>query len=339
MGELVYRKPKYLSYSALTIWYKNRTEFIKRYIAPERIPREPQGQPASVGSAFDARVKSHLYEYVFGKNYMPEVFSYDAMFASQVEPHNRDFAAPAGDYVFACYEKSGMLQRLKDLCDLAIEEPKFEDKLQESVDGVSLLGYSDIKIRIPDVLIVGDWKVNGFCSNSSTSPNKGYMLLGDGYKAKKQSRNHGKNHSMVTVEDFKGLAVSDTFMEDYEEAWATQTSGYAWMYGEPVGSENWVALIHQVTAKPLPDADYPLLKVSEYRSRVRKPFQEMKWRMFNKVWQCCQDGYFFPELSREESDQKTRDICESTARLSRALKKPDSNAETFIKLLQKPWYR
>ena len=52
------RIPTYLSYSSLTTLEKNSEEFFIKHLAETRAPKVPQERPASVGSAFDAYVKS-----------------------------------------------------------------------------------------------------------------------------------------------------------------------------------------------------------------------------------------------------------------------------------------
>ena len=55
------RKPKHLSYSSLSLWYKDREEFFVRYLSDTKAPRLPQENYMSIGSAFDAYAKSALH--------------------------------------------------------------------------------------------------------------------------------------------------------------------------------------------------------------------------------------------------------------------------------------
>lgn len=299
------RIPEYLSFSALSQYESDIDEFVLKYAADLRPPREMQGKPASVGSAFDARTKSVLYERYYGAGYMPEKYSYDALFTAQVEPQNRDFAGPAGDYVYECYKISGMFDHLTKLLDTAIEPPQFEFTVKTEVGGVPLLGKPDLFAKLPhSVKLIGDWKVNGFCSKSAVSPNPGYQLCLDGYKAPKQSKSHGVPHKSYKPVLVPGLGeISEAYMEDNNEGWASQLTGYGWCLGEPVGSEDVVIMIHQCVAKSLPDAQ-PLLRFSQYTSKVRKPFQEHLLKRYQKCWNALQTGHLYPELSRAESDER-----------------------------------
>src|SRR5579872_3823999 len=92
------RKPSYLSYSSLSLFEKDKEEFFLKHLASNRPDRIPQERPASVGSSFDARVKSEL-SIVLGI----AGNKFEDLFEAQVEPQNRDWALPAGQYVFEQY--------------------------------------------------------------------------------------------------------------------------------------------------------------------------------------------------------------------------------------------
>ena len=83
--------PRSLSYSSLCLFEKEPDEFYVRYLANHRAPRLPQEQPAAVGRAFDAYVKAQLNWHLYDRAMSPQ-FEFPAIFESQVEPQNRDFA-------------------------------------------------------------------------------------------------------------------------------------------------------------------------------------------------------------------------------------------------------
>jgi len=331
------RIPSYLSYSALEQFEGDRDEYFLRYLAQQRPERAPQGHPASVGSSFDAYVKAHLYEYFYGAGYMPEKYSFDALFTKQVEEQNRDFAKPAGKYVFHCYKLSGMLQRFIDAFSEAIEPPQFEFRVEAEIQGVTLLGLPDGYARLKGgISLVGDWKINGFCSKKSAiSPNKGYLKCLDGYRADKQSRSHDKTHKDAVPMEHGGLEISAQYMEDYNEKWAAQTAGYAWCLGEQVGSEEFVSLIHQGVAKPLPSGDYPLMRFSEYRGRIRKPFQELLLRRYQKVQAALASGHIYDDRSKADSDER----CDQMQGVSAAIANDDGPDADFFNSVVRPDWR
>jgi hypothetical protein len=296
------RDIKYLSFSSLAKFEEDVDEWCLRYATEDRPDREPQGLPASVGSAFDARVKAHMYDYSYGKGYMPEKYSYEALFEKQVEPQNRDFAGPAGDHVFECYQVSGFLNRLKTLAGEAVEPPQYEFRVERTVGGVPLLGLPDGYFKLPNCSVVFDMKVNGYCSKSPVSPNPGFILCRDGYVAQKQSRSHDTSHKAASKSDYRGVTIGG-FMEDASEAWASQLTGYGWCLGEEIGSENVVLMIHQVVAKPIADMR-PILRFAEFAGPVRTPFQEFLLTRYQRVWNAIQNDHLFLELTKEESQRR-----------------------------------
>lgn len=327
------RKPNYLSFSALTQFETDLDEAVLKYLADERPPREAQGQPASVGSAFDARTKSVLYERYYGPGYMPEKYSFDALFAAQVEPQNRDFALEAGDYVHACYKISGMFDKLVEILDRAIEPPQFEFTIEREVGGVPLLGKPDGYAKLPNgKSVILDWKVNGYCSKSPVSPNAGYQLCLDGYRAPKQSASHNTSHKNFRPILLDGVGtISESYLEDANEGWASQLSGYAWCLGEPVGTEDTVLIIHQVACKSLPAAK-PLLRFAHFASRVRKPFQELLLKRYQKVWASIQSEHIYPHLSLEQSRERF-ELMNGQAKYMK------DNQDDFFNQLVRPTFR
>ena len=189
------RIPKSLSYSSMSLYEKDKDEFFIRYLADKPAPRLPQEAPASVGASFDARVKSALHEALFGAGADPK-FAFQAIFESQVEPHNRDFALEAGRHVLECYKLTGAYDELLKLLQQSVEPPRFEFKVEGLIAGAPFLGKPDCRFvldlgqgRIPCIY---DWKVRGYCSKYGASPSKGYAICLDGF-AGKPSRNQGKH--------------------------------------------------------------------------------------------------------------------------------------------------
>lgn len=294
--------PEYISYSGMAQFGSDLDEFCLKYAVLNRPPREPQSHPASVGSAFDAFVKAELYDRYYGVNYKPE-FSREALFEKQVEEQNRDFAYEAGEHVLQAYKDSGMYERFTDVFDQVIEPPLFEVRAQGEIEGITLLGYPDGFGRLKNGCVIADWKVNGYCGKGSVSPQKGYGLCLDGFIADKHTRSHGKSHKDYTEAEFcEGITMGEAYMEDYHEKWASQTSGYAWLFGESVGSENFLAMIHQCVAKGMGEGQKPILRFAEFRGKVRKPFQKMLIKRYRKVWDALNSGHIYTKLSREEND-------------------------------------
>jgi len=330
------RVPFYLSFSGMTQFFSDRDEYFLRYIAENRPPRAPQGVPASVGSSFDARVKAELYERYYGKGYMPEKYSFDALFTKQVDECNRDFAKDAGIYVFDCYVKSGMYKRFTDVFDLCVEPPQFEFKVNKEIEGVPLLGLPDGHgVLKGGRNVIADWKVNGYCSKSNTSPTKGYLMCLDGYEAKKPSRSHEKSHKDHVPVVLDGVEISEQFMEDFEEKWASQTTGYGWCLDCPVGSEETIYMIHQCVAKPLPSGANPLLRFAEFRARTRTPFQQMLIKNYKRVWKAVSTGHIYDELSKEDSD---KEVARMHALAESLFGDKSEHSEWYADVIRPDWF-
>lgn len=295
------RIPKYISPSSLSKFEKDREGFFFNYCSEPRPDREPQSKPASVGSAFDACVKSRLMSDVFGES------SFSELFEAQVEKQNRDFALTAGRHVMENYVASGAYNDLLELIENAKEEPKFEFNAKTDVNGIPILGKPDCRFIHKDgAHIILDWKVNGYCGKSSTSPHKGYMLCRDGLNWKKPSQSNGTSHKFFKPFEFLGLTVNEFFMEQISIDWADQLSMYAWMLGEPVGSEEMVVCIEQIVAKAAPLA--PLLRIANHRARVSKTYQcELEIRL-DKMWAALNNRHIFNDLNMYENNLKIEEL-------------------------------
>jgi hypothetical protein len=299
------RIPTYLSYSSFSLMEKNEEEFYLKHLADNRPPRMPQERPASVGSAFDAYAKSSFHEALYGAGADPK-YGFQALFEAQVESHNRDWALEEGKYIFECYKLAGMYDELLALLQKSIEPPRMEFEVKCEIGGVPFLGKPDLRFVIPGpVKVTHDFKVNGYCSKSAVSPNKGYLLCMDGFKADKQNKSHGTTHAQVQPTDFHGLKIDGGALEDCSTEWADQLSLYAWALGEEMGDPNTIISVHQIVAKPMKEGR-PSLRVASYRARVRKSYQEHLLKRFQKAWAIIQSGHIFQSLSREDSDQRMK---------------------------------
>lgn len=301
------RKPRSISPSALAKYEKQRENYFLTYCSETRLEREPQAQPASVGSAFDAYVKSQLMSDLFGEPCFGELFE------KQVEPHNRDFALKAGRHVMENYIACGAYVDLLGMLESAVEEPQFEFDADTTVNGVPIAGKPDCRfVHRGGAHVILDWKVNGYCGKSSTSPSKGFAICRDGLGWDKPTRSHGKSHSLYEPEEFLGLIVNKFSMEDISIDWADQLSMYGWMMGEPVGSDQMVVCIEQVVAKSagkngLEDGP-PLLRFASHRSRVSPEYQQKLAVRIEKMWESLVNEHIFTDLDLESSMEKCNEL-------------------------------
>jgi len=299
------RIPPYLSPSQIALWASNRDEYYLQHLAEIRAPRPPQAIYMSIGSSFDAYVKSAMYERLFGAGSDPR-FEFDAIFTEQVEEHNRDWAREHGAYVFECYKKSGAYDELLELLQQSQYAPQFEFKATGTIDGVPLLGKPDLRFVHPlGAHVILDWKVTGYCSKSATSPCKNYRLCRDSWDETVAKPTRGSNgpHKDYSPIIWKGVEIHKGWLEEANVDWANQLTIYAWMLGEPVGNQDVIVCIDQIAGKPI-GTDRPLLRIANHRARISTIHQQNLLMQLQKCWEAIQSGYIFEDLSREDSDAR-----------------------------------
>jgi hypothetical protein len=306
------RKPEYLSPSAIKTFLGNAEDYYIRYLSDNPIPNEPQNQPMSIGSAFDAYAKSWLHENLFGKGNDPK-YSFEALFEAQVEKQNRDWARQNGLYAFDCYKQSGALSDL--LLDLrkANGDPRFEFKVQGAVHGyregkttkieqVILHGRPDVAyINAAGYQVVLDFKVNGYCSNSPPSPMPGYLRL------RAPGRTNLGSHKDCQPMVVDGLMINiSTYLENLGiqgEEWATQLAIYHWLLGSPFCSHTLLVGIDQIVCNANKGA-LPEIRVAEHRLRISKEWQQRTFDIACHIWSCIHSDHFFRDLTLEQSQAR-----------------------------------
>ena len=311
------KKLPYLSPSSLSLWESDKEAFYLKHLAEVRPPRIPQVDYMAVGSAFDAYVKSALYEDLFGKGTNPQ-FEFDAIFTEQVEEQNRDFALKAGEYTMVSYICSqAYYDLLADLQESEFE-PQFVFRLDKVLNGVPLMGKPDCRyIHESGAHIILDWKVNGFCSKYGSTPYKYYALIRDGWRPKgiKPSRNCNNSHKGYKAIVYKGVTIGSHFMEETSKDWADQLSLYSWMLNEPVGGENIIFCVDQIACKRRKD-EFPLLRIANHRAKVSKKWQEILLQRLTTCWQTINSNHVFRSVSKEESIER-QEILELEAKVMR----------------------
>src|SRR5581483_6216669 len=127
------REIKYLSPTSISKYAEDPDEFYLNYLADNRPPRMAQTQPMSIGSAFDAYVKSFLHQSLFGVGNDPK-FEFQTLFEAQVEACNRDWAMVHGKQAFDVYKKCGALYDLMLELQHSVGTPRFEIDMMGVVD-------------------------------------------------------------------------------------------------------------------------------------------------------------------------------------------------------------
>ena len=280
------RTPKYLSPTSVSLWEKSVEDFYCKYLADNKLPREPQTQPMSIGSAFDAFAKSYLHEKLFGVGADPR-YDKKALFEEQVSSHNRDWAWENGEYVFEEYKKAGCLADMLVEMGTAIGTPRFEFTINDDISGVPLLGKPDIFfINAEGARVVYDWKVNGYCAKRNTSPAKGYVKLRPGDKMHRDCILLKKLGVYINV----GL-----YLEDVKDDWARQLAIYSWLLGEGIGSESVIFGIDQIVGPATK------LRFATHRLRIRPDYQFELIALIQQIWETIESGWIFRDMIESES--------------------------------------
>ena len=276
------RHPAFISPSALGVWITNPEDYYLRYLAENQPPKDPQTQPMSIGSAFDAYVKNYMFETLFGKT--DGQFDFETIFESQVEPHNREWALVEGARAFELYKNCGALADLLLELENAADEPRFEFTVKGVIEGVPLLGKPDVwyvnKAGCPVIL---DFKVNGWCSKYATSPKRGYVRVRPG---------NGEPHKKAIIDTVNGVKINIAeFLESIESTWAQQIATYAWLCGAGVG-DYFIVAVEQLCGRD---------RVAEHRCAIGSDFQHAVIAKYKELWEIIHSDHIFRDRTLEES--------------------------------------
>jgi len=232
----------------------------------------------SVGSAFDAFVKSFLAGY-----------NLEEIFQKQVDPAMQEWAWSNGRRAFELYKESGALEALEKEIENYSVDPRFEFDVSGIIQGVPLGGKPDLWYgHRSGAHVLLDWKVNGYCGKRALSPKKGYIHR---YDTKMM-------HKECVPVEYKGYLINSAHpLNTVDTSWANQLSIYAWLLGEPIGSD-FVVGIEQLCG---PDC----LCVS-HRSLIEPQYQEDLVRKIKYMWNLIQQGprHIFDTVSEEQSEEE-----------------------------------
>lgn len=299
------KTPQYLSPTGLSKWKEDQTQFYLNYLSDNRPPRYPQTNAMAIGSSFDAYCKSYLHERLFGAGNDPR-YSFEALYEAQVESQWRDWALDHGKYVFEQYKSCGAMADLMTELRQAEGTPRFEFEVKGAVNGyrepvskklgeVVLLGKPDVHfINAQGAHVIIDWKVNGYCSRNPPSPMPGYLRMRSANKTQ-----HGM-HKNCQPMSHKGVQINIATHLDYlNEDWGRQLTIYAWLMGEPIGSD-FIVGIDQIVCDAT-RGQLPSIRVAEHRLTTSKKYQESLFTYACEVWEIIHSDWIFRDMTREES--------------------------------------
>lgn len=273
---------KYLSYSANKLFEANPEEYFKKYFCGAA--RMPQTPPMAVGSAFDAYVKAELYRRLVKGN--DPRMTKESLFEAQVESQARDGGRKAGTDVYNRYCELGGLDDLMTSMQDSIGPPNFEVEVNGTIEDVVLMGKPDIHwLDKSGSRVIHDFKVMGYYAKMPISPRAGYIRLLPSGMAHKDCI-HGR---------FNGhLYNAGRPMNHSSAEWAEQLSMYAWILGEPVGSE-YLLTIDQICCKP------GAHRLAQHAALVNPDWQKSFFNRLKRNWTAINQGHFFLHLPFEEN--------------------------------------
>jgi hypothetical protein len=309
------RKIEYLSPTSINTFKKDPKKFYQDYLADSRSVKSAQTGAMSIGSAFDAYVKSALVKDMFGE--ATGRFDLETLLSKQVSPSLLDWARVNGKYVFESYVRSGAYGEILAEIRLSSRAPRLEytsnkpivggdaaGSIAGDIGGVPLLGKPDLDFVDSggnDVTL--DWKVNGYCSKAAVSPMPGFSLVTDGWDESvfKRSKSHFMSHVDFVRSSDPGMRYNlKGGLEDYSEEWANQLSIYSWLGGKSVGS-HFICAIDQLACDTTKATPFPLIRVARHRARISKSYQEKLYSEIVGIWAICQSGYIFRDMSEDKS--------------------------------------
>ena len=289
------REVKYLSYSSFKLFESDPEMFYRRYLAIKRPPREPQNHYMAIGSAFDAFCKADLHKEFVNDN--DPKYSREALFETQVEPHNRDRAKVDGQLVYERYIKVGAyadLQRDMKGCMGA----RFEADITATLEiprlpgGIVILGKPDVMyISKYGARIIHDFKCQGFYSKAAPGPSAGFVKMFSGGK------DHMTMHKNCMPKKHKDFMINGNAPLHIScEDWATQLTLYAWSLGEDVGSD-YILSIDQI----LSDSQKSTTRVAKHAAICTDVWQNKLYNKVHKAWHAIQSNHVFTNMPYDKS--------------------------------------
>ena len=299
------RIPKYYSPSQANMFYSNREEYYRMYLADSRVERMMQTEPMAVGGAFDAHLKRALAVRYYGADdpRCSGEFDLEVMLDHCVDAGlDKARLARFGRELFGAYMKSGAYGRLCSELDLADPGSLLMEQTVwwNGEDGMVLMGKPDILFTIGGLLHVYDAKVNGFFSKTGASPLMGFVWRSEGGWPHKRAV-LGRCSSGIMVD------VSGGFHPEY----CRQVSVYALACGGKGGAE-FVAGIEQLACRGGGGAEIKVdrdgvgvgVVCASSRAVISWERQLEVKAEFDFMHRCIVSGYIFEGMvgTREESD-------------------------------------
>ena len=277
----VERKLSYLSPSSLMASESQPHKFYMERLIDDRIPRDPQGKAAAVGSAFDAEVKKRLLSNGIAAHKKDWVLE---EVAKSIELEDfKEEATNIGKKIVAAYSMEVMNKTL--FYDIEIHKQWTFDPYKNG--GVPLFvkldaSYHDNNICNNIREVPFDWKCSGLNpdNTSTVSPNPKYFIQ---YK--------GRNVFKYAHKDYyDGIP-----MHIINPKWATQLCTYGWALGlSPKLADSFPARIDMITKNKAGEYIFSL-----YEGLITPEFQVEVYNRYENLWKSICNGTFVDRLDAQ----------------------------------------
>ena len=272
----VERKLQYMSPSSLSNSEKQPNKFYLQRLVEDRLPRDPQGIPAAIGSAVDVLIKQRLMD----NGVRPEkrAFVEDTLKDSVENEEFKEEAFEIAKRVTFNYAMEAIAQT--DFRDIEIHENFLFNPLNDG--GIRLLGKLDCTYfdELMEVEAPHDLKCNGLnpANESTVSPKPGYYAQ---FKGRQQTKFGHKKYRI------------DIPMEEIDYGWATQLCTYGWLMGlSPKLEDSFPCRIDQITKNKAGEFLFTL-----FRGMITPRFQREVYDRYAAMWYDIECGHFVKRLA------------------------------------------
>jgi len=272
---------KYLSPTSYQCLMGDADEFVRKYVLGHR---EPQNKAMAAGSAFDAFVKWRIIEDL---RLETEWSGVRELFEDQVAENLRDWGWEVGASLMERYDSFGAYPRLRRMLEKA-DSISVESTTRATVSGVPILGKPDIWFWSDGVLVIFDWKVNGYMSRHSISPKPGYQLI-----LPKGTPHRNYFGEYVCGSDIEANAVGR--LDEIYEPWAIQLMMYVWTLNDGGGDCVVIGIDQLVFNKD------GKMRVAMHRNTVNEGFCVTLRKGLEEAWDRVCSGRYWPDLDDEQT--------------------------------------